>query len=106
MNIGDSVQDVSRSGPEDGTVPGAVGHGDSHQARSLKPLQDIQDLIDKLAAVTQQLRHPSRGSDRGARPHALGREALQQPCAADGAEGCRAEQREGADVAGHVGLAL
>ena len=23
-----------------------------------KPLQDIQDLIDKLAAVTQQLRHP------------------------------------------------
>jgi hypothetical protein len=64
MNIGDSVQDVSRSGPEDDTVPGAVGHGDSHQARSLKPLQDIQDLIDKLAAVTQQLRHPSRSSDR------------------------------------------
>ena len=61
MNIGDSVQDVSRSGPENGTVPGAVGHGDSHQARSLrtqKPLQDIQDLIDKLAAVTQQLRRP------------------------------------------------
>lgn len=67
MNIGDSVQDVSRSGPEDSTVPGAAGHGDSHQARSLrtqKPLQDIQDLIDKLAAVTQQLRHPSRSSDR------------------------------------------
>jgi hypothetical protein len=63
MNIGDSVQDVSRSGPEDGTVVGAVGHGDSRQARSLKPLQDIQDLIDKLAAVTQQLRHPSRSSD-------------------------------------------
>jgi hypothetical protein len=26
--------------------------------RSQKPLQDIQDIIDKLAAVTQQLRHP------------------------------------------------
>jgi hypothetical protein len=67
MNIGDSVQDVSRSGPEDSTVPGAIGHDDSHQARSLrtqKPLQDIQDLIDKLAAVTQQLRHPSHSSDR------------------------------------------
>ena len=60
MNIGDSVQDVSRSGPEDSTVPGAVGHGDSHQARSLrtqKPLPDIQDLIDKLAAVTQRRAH-------------------------------------------------
>ena len=70
MNIGDSVQEVSRSGPEDGTVPGAAGHGDSHQARSLrtqKPfqgIQDIQDIIDKLAAVTQQLRHPSRSSER------------------------------------------
>jgi hypothetical protein len=64
MNFGDSVQDASRSGPDDVTVPGAVGgDGDSHHARSLrtqKSLQDIQDLIDKLAAVTQQLRHPSR----------------------------------------------
>jgi hypothetical protein len=71
MNIGDSVQDASRSGPDDGTVPGAVGHVDGHQAWSLraqKPLQDIQDLIDKLAAVTQQLRHPSRSSDSVPRP--------------------------------------
>ena len=71
MNIGDSVQDASRSGIEDGTVPDAFGHGDSHQARSLrtqKHLQDIQDLIDKLAAVTQQLRHPSRSSDSVAGP--------------------------------------
>ena len=71
MNIGDSVHDVSRSGPEDGTAPDAVGHGDSHHARLLrtqKPLQDIQDLIDKLAAVTQQLRHPSRSSDSVAGP--------------------------------------
>ena len=70
MNFGDSVQDASRSGPHDVTVPGAVGgDGDSHEARSLrtqKPLQDIQDLIDKLAAVTQLLRHPGRKSD-GAR---------------------------------------
>ena len=66
MNFGDSVPDASRSGPDDITVPGAVGgDGDSHHAWSLrtqKPLQDIQDLIDKLAAVTQQLRHPSRSS--------------------------------------------
>jgi hypothetical protein len=67
MNFGDSLQDASRSGPDDVTVPGAVdGHGDGHRARALtiqRPLQDIQDIIDKLAAVTQQLRHPARGSD-------------------------------------------
>ena len=71
MNVGDSVQDASRSGIEDGTVPGALGHDDSHHARSLRAqthLQDIQDLIDKLAAVTQQLRHPSRSSDSVAGP--------------------------------------
>jgi len=71
MNVGDSVQDASRSATEDGLVPGALGREDSHQARSLRAqrhLQDIQDLIDKLAAVTQQLRHPSRSSDRVAGP--------------------------------------
>jgi hypothetical protein len=71
MNIGDSVQDASRSETEDRTVPGALGHDDGHQARSLraqKHLQDIQDLIDKLAVVTQQLRHPSRSSDSVAGP--------------------------------------
>src|SRR6202035_423996 len=70
MNFGDSVQDASRSGPDDVTVPGAVGgDGDRHEARSLRPqksLQDIKDLIDRLAAVTQLLRHPGRKSD-GAR---------------------------------------
>ena len=78
MNFGDSVQDASRSGPDDVTGPGAVD--DSHQARSLitqKPLQDIQDLIDKLAAVTQQLRHPGRGSDGATEAVALGRETPQ-----------------------------
>jgi hypothetical protein len=70
MNFGDSVQDASRSEHDDVTVPGAVGgDGDSHEARSVrtqKPLQEVQDLIDKLAAVTQQLRHPGREAD-GAR---------------------------------------
>lgn len=71
MNIGDSVKDASRSVPDDGTMPDAASHSEGHQPRSLrtqKPLQDIQDLIDKLAAVTQQLRHPSRGSDTVAGP--------------------------------------
>jgi hypothetical protein len=80
MNFGDSVPDASRPGPEDGPGPGAVGgDGHSHQARSLrtqKPVQDIQDLIDKLAAVTQQLRHPGRRSDGAPEPVGLGREAL------------------------------
>jgi hypothetical protein len=80
MNFGDSVPDASRSGPDDGPVPGAVGgDGDSHQARSLrtqKSLQDIQELIDELAAVTQQLRHPARRSDSAPKPAGLGREAL------------------------------
>ena len=66
MDFGDSVQDASRSDTDDVTVSGAVGgDGDSHHAWSLrtqKPLQDIQDLIDRLAAVTQQLRHPGRRS--------------------------------------------
>jgi len=81
MNFGDSVQDASRSDPDDVIVPGAVGgDGDSHQARSLrtqKPLQDIQELIDKLAAVTQQLRHPSRRSDGAPEALALGGETPQ-----------------------------
>ena len=88
MNFGDSVQDASRSDPHDVTVPGVVD--DSHRARSLltqKPLQDIQDLIDKLAAVTQQLRRPGRRFDG----EALGRETPQQACAVGGTEGGRAE---------------
>jgi hypothetical protein len=95
MNFGDGVHDASRSGPDDVTVPGAVGSdGDSHNARSLRTqnaLQDIQDLIDKLAAVTQQLRHPGRRSDDAPGSVALDREAAQQACAVGGAEGGRAE---------------
>jgi hypothetical protein len=76
MNFGDSVQDVSRPGTKDATRPGgaagsASGRGDGHPSRSpglppramtspgaQRPVQDIQDIIDKLNAVTQQLRRP------------------------------------------------
>ena len=60
MNPGDSVQDVSRTGPDEAGL-GAAGQGNGTLAQSPrfhKPLQDIQDIVDKLAAVTQQLRHP------------------------------------------------
>ena len=62
MNPGDSVQDASRSGPDGASgFSAAAGQGNSTPDRSPrtgKPLQDIQDIIDKLAAVTQQLRRP------------------------------------------------
>ena len=63
MNPGDSVQDASRTGPDEASGLGAAaGQGNDTPPRSPrthKPLQDIQDIIDKLAAVTQQLRHPN-----------------------------------------------
>ena len=62
MNPGDSVQDVSRTGPDEASGLGAAaGQGNGTLTRSPeteKPLEDIQDIIDKLAAVTQQLRDP------------------------------------------------
>jgi len=62
MNSGDSVHDASHTGLDEASGLGAAaGEGSQAPARSprtQKPLQDIQDLIDKLAAVTQQLRHP------------------------------------------------
>jgi hypothetical protein len=62
MNPGDSMQDVSRTGPDEtsGTAAAtAQGHGTlTRSPGTEKALQDIQDIIDKLAAVTQQLRHP------------------------------------------------
>ena len=62
MNPGDSVQDVSRTGPDNTSGSGAAaGQGNGTLTRSPgteKPLQDIQDIIDKLAAVDQQLRRP------------------------------------------------
>ena len=74
MNPVDSVPDADlscRSGQDDVSGPGtAADHDDDMPPRgpwTQRPLQDIQDLIDKLAAVTQQLRHPGssvRGSSR------------------------------------------
>jgi hypothetical protein len=59
MNPGDSVQDATRSGPDEASGFGAAAsQGTPRAPRTHKPLQDIQDLIDKLAAVTKQLRHP------------------------------------------------
>ncbi|HXC82194.1 MAG: hypothetical protein WBF34_13575 [Streptosporangiaceae bacterium] len=60
MNPGDSVQDATRSGPDEASgFDAAAGQGaPTRSPRIQKPLQDIQDLIDELAAVTQQLRRP------------------------------------------------
>ena len=63
MNPGNSVQDASRTGPDEASGPGAAaGQGNvtpPRTPRTQKPLQDIQDIIDKLAVVTQQLRRPN-----------------------------------------------
>jgi hypothetical protein len=60
MNPGDSVHDVSRTGPDEASGLGAAADpGSAMMARSPrteKPLEDIQDIIDKLAAVDQELR--------------------------------------------------
>jgi hypothetical protein len=68
MNPGNGAPDADlscRPGQDDvSTAVGgasAVGHGDGPATRSVKvqrPLQDIQDIIDQLAAVTQKLRRP------------------------------------------------
>jgi hypothetical protein len=69
MNPGNGVPDADlscRPGQHDASTtdsgPDAgASHDGSLPTRSLRvqrPLQDIQDIIDKLAAVTQQLRRP------------------------------------------------
>jgi hypothetical protein len=69
MNPGNGVPDADlscRPGQDDvstaaSEADAAAGHGGGPATRSprvQRPLQDIQDIIDKLAAVTQQLRRP------------------------------------------------
>jgi hypothetical protein len=61
MNPGDSVQDLSRTGPDEASGFGTARQGNGTLAQSprfTKPLQDIQEIIDKLAVVTQELRRP------------------------------------------------
>jgi hypothetical protein len=62
MKPGDSVHDASRSELDGVGRAGAIaGFGHDKPMRSpgaQKPLQDIQDIIDKLAVVTQELRRP------------------------------------------------
>jgi len=105
MNSGDRVHDASRSGPDDVSRPdGVAGYGNDKPARLLrtqKSLQDIQDLIDKLAAVTQQLRRPGRDLTGSV---ALVPEAPQQAEAVLLAECGGAQERERTDVAGDVRL--
>jgi len=65
MNPGDSVQDVSRTGPDEASGLSAAGPGSGTIARSPrteKPLEDIQDIINKLAAVDQELRRSKSGA--------------------------------------------
>ena len=67
MNPGDSVQDVSRTGPDEASCLDAAGPGSGTMARSPrtdKPLEDIQDIIDKLAAVDQELRRSKSAASR------------------------------------------
>jgi hypothetical protein len=66
MNSGHSVQDANPPCPpgqdEASRLEAPAGCGSGGPTRSPKankPVQDIQDIIDKLAAVTQQLRHPA-----------------------------------------------
>jgi hypothetical protein len=69
MNPGNGAPDADlscRPGQDDVSADAsgtdaAAGHDDGPATRSpriQRPLQDIQDIIDKLAAVTQQLRRP------------------------------------------------
>jgi hypothetical protein len=62
MNPGNSVQDASRAGQDDagryGTAagyPGGTPEPSPQIPTPQKPLQDIQEIIDKLAAVTKRL---------------------------------------------------
>ena len=129
MNSGNSRPDAElscRPAQDDAIESGAADdHGSGTPAQpagAQRPLQDIQDIIDKLAAVTQQLRRPTSslhgsprlaGCDRGLiradpvpRLPGVPGQGPQQAGALSRAEGRRAEQSEGPDVAGDLFLAL
>ncbi|GEM_PF-5992496 len=61
MNPGNSVRDASRPGQDDAGRPAAAGPPESTPEpppgipRPQRPLEDIQEIIGKLAAVTRQL---------------------------------------------------
>jgi len=67
MNTGNSVRDADPRFAADGDLPGLAASADQASSGdepavpgrpSFRHVQDIQELIDKLAAVTKQLRHP------------------------------------------------
>lgn len=64
MNTGKSVQDTDPRvrAEADDEMPGESARGPLRlrPVQGLQPVQDIQEIVDKLAAVTKQLRHPVR----------------------------------------------
>lgn len=107
MKPGDSVLNASRSEHDDAGRPGAVAGIDHDKltwsSRTQESLEDIQDIIDKLAAITRQLGRPVRAAPGFL---TLGPEASQQAHAVSGAERGGTQQGEGADVTGNIRLAL
>jgi hypothetical protein len=105
MNSGDYAHDAGLPGPDDVSRLDASADNvkPARSLRTQRSLQDIQDIIDKLAAVTQQLRRPVRCVTESV---ALAPEAPQQEEAVGRAERGGAEQRERTDIAGDVRLAL
>jgi hypothetical protein len=65
MNPGNAVQETEVScavTDQDDGLPAALETDQASAPRpSLQPVQDIQELIDKLAAVNRQLRYPDNG---------------------------------------------
>ena len=65
MNTGNPVQDADPRvrAEADDEMPGESAKGPLRlrQVHGLQPIEDIQELVDKLAAVTRQLRHRVKG---------------------------------------------
>jgi hypothetical protein len=56
MKLSDGTPDAIAPGPDD------TADGPGAEARAKEGVQDILDLIDKLAEVTRQLRTPNHSS--------------------------------------------